>query len=261
MISNHAKVRLKKIRFDIDVTQCANFTVYSVLFIVSCVQHFIYVVFSGKWIAKCEQSSYFLKVDKCHLIQMEISWWTRPSVHELRYLAALWGDSVCRSLPRMDERASAKFTAEQAKTATQLFPTGSPPRPQEQADEERRWWALEQDWNVHEICFIPSNNLRCALLQSRQSSWGLLLSCLPIQQTPERFRSAQAPKLASKLEICVFHCWDIYFSHSPDPCNPKITLVLENIVLLVFSLNCKVWFPFTKSIHFYCTVGSFFSLP
>lgn len=144
---------------------------------------------------KCsEQSSYFLKVDECHLIQMEISWWTRPGLHELRYLTPLWGDSGCRSLPRMDERASAKLTTEQAKTtATRLCPTRSPPRPREQANEERSWsrWALEQDWNIHKILFISSNNLRCGLIQSRQSSWGLLLSCLPLQQTP---KSSEAHK-------------------------------------------------------------------
>lgn len=181
-----------------------------------------------------------LKVDESHLIQMDISWWTRPGMHKLQYLTPLWWDSVCSSLPRMDERASAKLACQT--TATQLFPTRGPPRPKEQANEERSWiqrrWALVRNWNLHEIHFIPSNKLRCDLLQSIQSSWGLLLSCLPFQQTPERFQSAQAPKLASKLEIWkVFHCQYIHFDPSLDPRNVKITLVLENVV----SLKVFLW--------------------
>lgn len=194
---------------------------------------------------------------------MEISWWTRPGLHKLRYLAALWGDSVCRSFPRTEERASAKLACQT--TATQSFPTRSPPKPREQVDEERSWirsrWALEPNGNLHEICFIPSSKLRCGLFQSRQSSWGLFMSCLP-QQTPERFRSAQAPKLTSKLEIWnVFPCQDIHLSPSSDPRNAKITLVLENIV----SLKVFLWTAMSGShlLKIYILLSSwfFFFLP
>lgn len=84
---------------------------------------------------------------------MEIGWRTGPSVRELRHLAPLWGDPVCRSLPKVGEPASAKLAAKRAKTAGQSFPTRRPPRPLEPADAERSRWAKERDWNAHDICF------------------------------------------------------------------------------------------------------------
>lgn len=172
---------------------------------------------------------------------MEISWWTRPGVRELRYLAPPWGDSVCRSLPRMDERAWAKLTAKRAKTtATQLFPTRSPTRPREQADERSRIrsrWGLEQEWNLHEIHFIPS--VTCGMICYRADSPAGAYRC-PVSNFSRLWKGSEAPKLASKLET-----WNVsLLAHSLQswPLQCKDHHCPWKHLIEGCSLNCNIWF-------------------
>lgn len=194
----------KWIRFDVNITQCVNYTVYWQCFLlaVSCARHILYCVykmfisvFGGNWITCSELSSDFSQSwpvpphpDGDQLMDTTRCAWAAISRTALRRL--------CLQKPPQDGRTSL------SKAYRKTGQNNSHPVISHQESNTATgagWWEEQNTKQVRTGAgvkftrnpFHSLSNLRNDLLQSRQSSWGLSLSCLKLQQTLERFWSTQ----------------------------------------------------------------------